>query len=311
MPKNKRKPVHFEFGSHAFQSKYSKQPFPGKKIKTVLFEDPFGIEKRNFKPEELVVDDFKVEKSFLEYVKRAHRRGIKIKAGESFENEAQKRKLERLYFDARNAQRILFSNLTMNNIENFFLKQAEIEKFRHKLIINTIKNSEKPIEAVYGAAHSNLTKQLKKEGIESSRDLKPMVFDWVSVVTRKIVEGKTPSEIEYKRAFVSEFLLCKKTPELVFQKQEIMLTQREVDFVCLLENVLFRNLSKKQLNEIILTKDWTKVFTLNDFSDPLFYKIPKKKFVEFLNKHSSFWKLHQRVAKRKRDLRNKKTKKKK
>ncbi|MBU2099998.1 hypothetical protein KKG83_05025 [Candidatus Micrarchaeota archaeon] len=302
--KPKIKKVHFEFDSHAFGQPYSRRK-PKKKTKSIVVERAVGLNRQFNHSDFLSIEEGDVfDKSYNKYLSAALAQGKNVVAGEN----ANKRQLAKLKDLSEREEKLFYeANAlhTQEKIEEYFKAEAKYEKFRHRLIINTVKNSQKPLQGRYGTTHSLLTRELKEKGIDSSRDIKPQVFSWSSIVTRKLLLGKEPSSSEYKRAFISEKIPVKQ----ILGKEASELTSKDFRFYMLVSTSLLRGLSEVQLDRVIHEGNYSLVFTLNGLPDPIKQKIPRKVLVDFLNKHSSFWKRQQNVAERKRKDKRRKARK--
>ncbi len=202
--RRKIKKIHFEFEAHVPGQTYSMHT-PRKKTKTILAENSMG----SLKPitiQELksIPRGNKFYKSLVEYLEKAIKNGKKVVGGETAKSAWELNELREKLNKATVLESKMKNNPSLENIKKYFSAEAELDKSRHKLIIRTVRESEKPVQARYGSLHSILTKELKESGINSSRKLMPQVFDLSLTVVRKLLMGKTPSNAEYKMAFITE-----------------------------------------------------------------------------------------------------------
>ncbi|VVC72114.1 Uncharacterised protein [uncultured archaeon] len=114
---------------------------------------------------------------------------------------------ERAAFSALDSQRRqafarAFLSRDVSAIRDFYGAQAQYERSRHELIRSTLQRLPTPLTAQFGTAHSLLTAELAREGVASSRDLKPVIFDLPTALVRKLARGGKPSDREYKLAFL-------------------------------------------------------------------------------------------------------------
>jgi len=161
--------------------------------------------------------------------------------------------------------------------------EAQIIKWRERLIVEAVKKSEKPVAGRYGTAHSILRKKLRKEGVKMQSKTASMLFDWHTLAGRKVVSGKRLSDIDCLRAFLT---LVSDMPVMTVKKKWSELNDADAVFVCACDHELLKRLNRKQLVEIIESQDYRKIFTLNGLP-----KNPtKKQLKEWLQNNSIFWK---------------------
>ncbi|MDO8625559.1 MAG: hypothetical protein Q7R47_05730 [Candidatus Diapherotrites archaeon] len=177
---------------------------------------------------------------------------------------------------------------TIGNIRQHFVGLARYEQFRHRLIRNSVRKSiesnELPLQAQYGSAHSTLSAELRKEGIETTRSMPSTLFTPDMAVYRKLtVLGLNTklSDIELKRGFLAA--LIKHTPDT---KKELFHRDFTKDFDRLVNTTLINRLTEAQVDEILSTGNVECVFTFNGLPE----NPSRTQLVAFLDRHSSFWK---------------------
>jgi len=320
MRRIKRKPVHFVFKAHSGGEEYHSKPIK-KEIKTLVVEEVSGelINKQIKKEDIRKPFSFKGNLNFVTKKRlflRALKKGKKVVYGETLLNYREKKILEDLSRKTERLKSISVEKPTVNNIKNYFIAFAKFNKFRHKLIQRTIKRvirkKETPLEAQYGTAHSLLSRELRKEGIESSREITPLVFPWDIIVLRKLMSGIAPSRIkpiEYKKAYISDkgerwvvygrkhnILYHKKIIEIITGKKYDQITDKDFRFYALVETTMLNRLSEKQVDKIIREADISLMFGFNSLPIPVRDNISHKEFhnklISLLNKHSSFQKIY-------------------
>jgi len=311
MFRRKRKSVHLILRSHFHGEKFRAGKLPPQKIKKFIVE--YGVDlpiDRPIQKKDIIlvtpqpgssISNFNTtEKKFLS---DALKHGKKVVVGEMTRSKAELKKLWSMKGKLYKMDLTLMENPTLNDIKKYFILTANYGKFRHELIRGNIKyaikKKETPIEVIYGSAHSLLSKELKKEGIESSRKIKPQVFIHEIILLRKLMAGVSPSQIkpiEYKRAFVSLLSFDDRMYTNVTGKNWFKINDKDTRFYALMETTMLNRLSEEQIDKIIKTKDLSLMFTFNGISNPFKENISRRKFheqlIEFLNKYSDFQKIH-------------------
>lgn len=207
--RNARKPIHFIFRTHLEKDPVLKnaRKYLNKKT-TWLYEDSTGsppLTRDMFEGMDFnrVSPELRAKsKTFL----NAFRRGIRVVPGEFFRSPAEIARFSALQQSLEEAAEIAARTRAIGDIKRLMVLDALEYRFRHELIKRTIQNTKLPLVATYGPAHSVLSKELRELGIESSREIKPWVFSWSDIVIRKLLTGKQPTDLEYKKAFISRFL---------------------------------------------------------------------------------------------------------
>jgi len=301
MFRRKRNPVHFVFEAHSPEQEYRKGKLP-RNIKTIVFELYKGWPKGQPLTEEIVnkfPSDTRFEKTRKEFFLKALKESRRFVAGETV-TLAEKKRL--MLLEGREFMRwtYAFFEPSLKDIQKYFVAKARNNRFRHELIKKTIKELiEKkviPLEARYGTTHSLLSMELRKQGIESSRTIKPQVFLPQEILLRKLTLGIKASQIkpvEYKKAFADLISHTnEKMNEIIAGKKYEKWTEKDTRFFSLVETTLLNKLSEPQIDEIIKTRNPGLMFEFNGLPNPLKEQIPhiefRKKLIEFLNKNSSF-----------------------
>ena len=248
----KRNAIHFVFSSHQPSDRY----LPGKKldgIKTIVFENSNGFH-RPFSVRDLhkIGRDNIRNRSTTKTFSEALRKGIKIVVGEFTKTPGEKAALQAADRKTGLAGKKASAKRNLHSIKEFLRAFAEEASLRHGLIKRTIKEEAKPLIATYGSAHSGLSRELQKEGIESSRTMKPTVFPLFAQTVRRILAGQEPTDLEYKRAFVEI-----KAFQIVLPFVE---TERIQAQVTLALNAMIRSIAEKQIDKIVETGNYRELF---------------------------------------------------
>jgi len=303
----RRKPIHFVFSAHGASEIYRKKPL-SKNVKTFVTEGGEGWPADKLFTREVVAK--LPESKKREYTKKQFflsllESGKKLVIGETvIPNSIEKEKLHLLHYKMFRFLETAASKPSLINVKKYLVAVARYNKFRHKLIRRTIKKlikqKEIPLEAQYGTYHSLLSNELKKRGIESSREIMPQVFDWETILLRKLMLGIKPqsiSPVEYKKGVISfRANINKNMTKIITGKYHSKITDRDFRFLSLVETTLLNRLEEKQIDEIIKKRDVSLMFEFNGLPNPFKentpYKEFRKKLVEFLNKYSEFQKTH-------------------
>lgn len=292
--KDKRNNVRFVFTTHPHTDKrvYLPQTLL-KGAKTIVYERAGGIvgRPRSFTPSPTFLQIWEegakygegLEKTEDKFLLNAIRKGIRVVPGELVKTKADFKKLNNLWGKEFRTYGIANARRRLKDIKSFFQAALKFEKERHKIIRETIKKSRKPLAARYGIFHSLLSRELQKEGIESVRKILPQVFDWELIVSRKLMVGLRPTDLEYKKGFIS------KAWGKHDSYYENKLSDKELRFSSLIETTLLNLLTEKQIDKIILHgygEDIPKmVYKFNGLPE----NPTRKQLEEFLEKHSSFY----------------------
>lgn len=289
MKRNQRKPIHFIFKSHGKNDATAL----GKNVRrarTLVFEKVGGHP--NQEPLTIERGFNRRSKAFYRFVKMTQKRRKNIVAGETAGpiNEKQELsgllRIQKTYLSHLSGPNQIPLSAVLEAGKQYFAASAAINILRHQLIRRTIKWSPKPVVAEYGTVHSLLSGELQREGISSSREMPSQAFSPAAVVLRKLIIGKNPSDLDYKRGIIDLTL----RPPIVRDNDK---QNREE---ALARSVLIRNLSGNQLDEILRTRNELLVLTFNGLpTNATFGQIK-----QFVKKHSAFWK-HERIARRKRN----------
>lgn len=309
-PRRKREAVHLIFKAHERGDRYGSGRLP-KKTRTVVVEHhtglPWGMEiTKEDTRKGLASAETRHEKTMQEYYLAALAAGKKLVAGESGSRMAIGA-LREFHKIAKGFRDSLLDRKKpkpeLRGIKLYFDMFSTREKIRHALIRDTIRDiirrEEGPLEANYGTAHSLLSGELRQEGIEASREIRPQVFTWQETVARKIIAGKKVADAEYRKGFVSMVADRYGLMDYVLRKEPSKIKERESLFYGLFENALISRLSEEQIDRIIETRNH---FLLLDYNN--LPRLPSRRQVEeFLKKHSGFWRRQQRVRERQEELR--------
>ncbi|MEK6820947.1 MAG: hypothetical protein AABY11_00930, partial [archaeon] len=198
--------VHFVFRGHAARQKFF--PVPARKeTRTVLVEDGYGITLEAEKKLSRIFSEPNVRKKIRFDVRpmsaslnrglaHAASLGMRIASGEVTSNLGA---FTRLMDRENRHKKSAVVNPTVANIRRYFETEARIMKIRHGLIRRRVRQivegGEAPIDAYYGTAHSLLSRELKDEGIQTTRDIDPIVFPGGGILLRQLMRGKNPREI--------------------------------------------------------------------------------------------------------------------
>ncbi len=283
----KVKPVHLVFSAHGDRNPYLNNPAKhlAKRIRTHVYESAYGQDWFNSPTAE---DTAAINKDIFlrrtqEFLKRAQAGGQRIIAGESSDSVGQEKLID-LKALAEVTRRWAKRSASLADIKKMLKAYAEYDQYRHQLIIDKIRKSDKPLVARYGPAHSTLSAELRKEGIESSRDMQPRVFDWNLSLIRKLLSGKKPDDIpdiEYKKAFLAEFY----ADAVPFSLAILKPSPYKEQVITLFWRTLISRLREEQVDEIIKAKDRDLILTKNGLDRTP--TLPEIK--SFLEQHSEFY----------------------
>lgn len=305
--KSRKKPrLHFAFGPHFGNAPYVPSYLGQKPTDYLVVEYAEGSTPKPISVRTLRkgVADFGDKGTHLEearkYKVRFAQLGGKVYPGES----GTKEELKRLTNKRNIATGYAFQRGTGQNYFDFELfvrklvSDANYFLERHKLIGNRIAALEKSgtVLARYGSLHSTLSREMQKRGIESNRDISPMVFTHELSLVRKILMGKKPADIpiiEYKQAFVSELLLNWFNPIKVVKNDG---SEHLTNFIVV--RTLVDGLSERDLNEIIVQQNLALALSRNGID---IHHLPTRKgWLKFLEKHSVFYRRMKEIEKMKK-----------
>mgnify|MGYP007109725061 CR=1 FL=1 len=296
--KQKSREVHCVFKSHPLGESYMDR-WVREATKTVIVEDAAGRKKPLSEKDIETIGIGSIQNRTLRvFLLDALKKGKRVVVGETTTRRGQRR-LADLKDESEIQLLIAARTMSLPSIKRFFQTFAECERYRHKLILRTVKRTARkkgtPIELIYGTAHSLLSADLRKRGYKVTREIEPRLFNWFDIVVRKLLLGKEPTKLEYKKGFFSaamsvihgEFLRRN-----VVKKPFYLMTDKDMIFYDSVVRALLDSLTEEQIDTILLhlqDKPWL-VFTLNGLpKEPT-----KKQLIEFLNEHSEFWQRQQR-----------------
>lgn len=211
LQKRARGKVHLVLSTHARKDYY----LPRRLLKgteTILDEVPFGDygdQKRRrsikgniqeWKEKALSGVPFKVDtgKKLL----LARKRGIKIFPGELVRNKKELEKFRNIFSLRKDKLMHARQTRKIKDIQKYFEAEHSFLSARHALIRRAIRESTMPTVARYGSTHSLLSRELLDEGIRSTREIEPTVFDYRSRVFRMLMRGEKPSDIMYLKGWI-------------------------------------------------------------------------------------------------------------
>ncbi|GEM_PF-1685372 len=205
MVKTKRKDIHLHFRSHTRGESYYTGRVP-KAVKTFVCEEAGGS--RELEPEIPPFGFSKYDRSSREFLQKLRDRGVKVVAGEHLRDDPEEHLMETLITSEEDAREDMLADPTnLDSIKNYYFWDSCLQRYRHTLIRITLREAEKYVEGIFGVGHSLISGELGREGIDSSRTISPLVFDWHDIALRKLLWGVPVSDIEYKKAYV-----CKTIP---------------------------------------------------------------------------------------------------
>lgn len=288
MRKQHRKRVHFNFQAHPSGEKH----LPANR-KVLVLENATGIapEKRTTKQ---MLEGIESTSPIRDSYKRVGLRALSEGRAVHFGETGTLREIEKIHrLELRDAQnnRAMFDSPTLTNIKKYFIDFAEREKYRHLLIVKTVKEASKKgkVDARYGALHSLLIKELQQEKVFTSRSIKPQVFSWDQIVLRKLILGQKVSVSEYLKGYFSAVSFS-----LFLPKDAAKHKENDNRFAALATNELLKNLEQKTLEEVMRTGHFWLLFEPNNLPnlfDPKYsYEQRKKIMIKFLDDRSEFWK---------------------
>ncbi|MBD3387484.1 MAG: hypothetical protein GF416_00520 [Candidatus Altiarchaeales archaeon] len=289
MHSKRKKPVHLTFKAHVDGETFRSQPLADD-VKTFVLEDASGRE-LNEQVEILHDRSTTYSSGAKEFVDEARAAGKEVVAGETFRSPGDRELYERLSKSSNEAMKAAWINPVADCIRDYFVKRAEWDAFRHKLIRQTIGSASKegPLEAQYGTGHSTLSAELSAVGIDSSRDMGPLVFPHDTCIIRKLVRGKDPMEIsdrEYKAGFVS-MIMPDDWASLAFCGKSLdVRTDSDSRFEILVRHALVDRLTEQQLDEVLWRDDFKLVMTFNGLPNPLDRTPTPEEVRDFLDRNS-------------------------
>jgi hypothetical protein len=307
MPKKQaeRKPVHLVFGPHERLAQYMQKPERHlRQLKTFVYEEAHG-DIMPISLQELLImrpimsrsrkrpQGHSYAEQQTEILIKALQRGIKIKPGELFKSVDEQKKYKQLLDESEEAHFAAKATRELEHIKRFVDATARFNKFRHQLIRRTIAASEKPLLIRYGAGHSSLSQELRREGIETSREMTPKVFNYQDIAIRKRMLGKTLSDGEYKKALVAEIL-----EEWLGKWSGKSSYASGMQFLTLVNTTLLNRIPNDSLllDRAIRSGAVREIFQANGLPE----KPNRTELRAFLNQHSSFWKRQQAIRRTKR-----------
>lgn len=283
--------VHATYKTHGPSEKYFLRP-PFKRSKTVVFESDIKNPEMGFTAWEIRSMHHGIDhqnKSRIIFLKKAADMGKKVLAGGEPITDPEHQFLKELLY-----------NESPSSLEDFKEQARWIANdmaSREKHVVETIKKSPKPVEIQYGSNHSfSLTKRLMRQGLRVKRQIQPQVFSWGSIVERKLLAKIKPTELDYKRGFVSNTLSLMGTQPHKNRKREWETNDSSLRLQEIIKFELVGRLDEPTLNQIINEKNPSLVFTANGLPE----NPTKKDLIQFLNKHSFFWKRQQKAEREKK-----------
>jgi hypothetical protein len=212
--------------------------------------------------------------SNLRFVDGALKREIEIEYGDFLP--LQKRK--RLTVERQKWRKLSWRFIMAPTLERYktaVKQEARMQRMRHEVIKEKIRDAVaqgKNVDVRYGSAHSLLSAELRREGIESSRRMENTVFPWSAIVMRKLLTGKIPTREDYLRGGISTLLGAFGYEKLVLQALygDQLTREKQYNTVSLLETTLLNSLTSTQLEDIFMHQKVREVFTLNGLPSPDF-----------------------------------------
>jgi hypothetical protein len=228
-------------------------------------------------------------------------KGIKVKAGETLINAAEAKKIDQLNSERIDAKILVARSRSLRNIKTYFKKCSRFDAYRHELIIRTVKSAlkEGTVDLRYGSAHSVLSRELQKDGIQSSRAIGPTVFSWNMIILRKLITGSEPTDLEYKKGFCSDLHCTWNNTSTIVGKPPQQLTANDFSFFHLVQTTMLNRCTEKQIN-MLLKFTPIQIHIMLCILNGLPPDSTKPQFEAFLNKHSEHWRRLQRAKERNR-----------
>lgn len=309
---SEKKAVHFIFRAHSDGEKYMHK-IP--QVDTFIFEHPNGHSAQEPITQEWIRKQYRktyYNRTARKFLSKLLEEGKTVKAGETYHSVERKKHFEMLKIMMNIAMAVAFRSGELKDIKNYFVKRAKSDRERHELIKNTIRESlPKKIAARFGSVHSILSKELGKEGIQSTRDLGTVTFNWHDIVLRKLLSGIDPdkiSNIEYIKGFLA--MLHSAEYKLIFAKPSSKLTAEDINFLNLVQTTMLDRCTDKQIVQIF---ESAKPFARYPFSGKIHKLLckynglptnPTREQLEaFLEKHSEQWRRMQRAKARQAEKR--------
>ncbi|MDO8625132.1 MAG: hypothetical protein Q7R47_03545 [Candidatus Diapherotrites archaeon] len=293
--------IEITFKSHATRDRFLPQRTI-LRVKNVMYEDASGpqrpLSRRQLK-EVLSSGDLSIfDKSQARALLYARKKGKKITSGEQTldtkEHEQLKAKeeiSERTFIEAEKTRAV-------EDIAQFFKHFSAWHDFRHELILRNIAKAPKPIAGQFGTAHSIMWPQLYRQHPDKKlkRNIRPVVFHWLMRVFRKISAGKKPTPIEYKKGFLDTLggNLYR------HESQRVNATEKEQILSAAFFGSLIDRLTEEQTDLLLRERDRNKInpklFAMNGLpAEP-----NKRQVVNWLQKHSPFWKREETIRQMKK-----------
>jgi hypothetical protein len=297
MIKEKRH-VHITYKEHSPGERYEDKPLP-LDVKAFVTEASDGI----MKSEPLVLPkngNNLHERTTLAFLKKeVLDTGRVLALGETFNTPKEREKYTALQAGSSEAYESASLEPTVDNIKDYYVKETAVEAYRHFLIRRTIKRLAKGgrVEGQYGTFHSLLHQELIDEGTEVSRDVKAQIFDWESIVMRKLLRGVKPDDIpgiEYKKAFATTLqpmhaLMMGKSDwydQVICGKPNEAHTDADKRFSRMVLNAMLDRLDEKRLESVLYELDCSLVFTANGLRDPESERPPTRgDYIDFLDRN--------------------------
>ena len=158
-------------------------------------------------------------------------------------------------------------------VEYYFKDNVRIIKERHRIIRRTIRQSESPLLGKFGTMHSTLARELQREGIQIERSIQPQVFGFSGIVHRKLLAGKRPTNLEYKKGMLQELL----TPSIK--------TDAQRRFSILYSTEMLKSLSEQQV-DAFLKLPYTEILPKIFYANNLPLNPSQSTLRRFVQKHS-------------------------
>ena len=297
--KPRKKDVHFVFKAHAPGEVYETR-IPD--AKTYIVEEVRGeIRPRTEKGISKSAPAEVFGRTRREFLLGLVRSGKIVKVGETFKlREMPKYRL--LAWKVRKAEEKLGAEPSLNYVKNFFVSEANFIRERHRLIRKTIKESLKNggVDAQYGTFHSLLSRELKREGINSSRDIAPVVFDLDGFVLRKLLAGAIPTDLEYKKGYISRLCATLNILEAILGKHDSMVTDADNRVFMLVQTTMLNRCSEEQINNLLNLRLPREIHEELCRINGLPPNPTRAELEAFLNKYSEHWRRLQRAEERNR-----------
>ncbi|MFA5126052.1 MAG: hypothetical protein WC462_03545 [archaeon] len=290
MVRTRKARIHLTFGSHADNEKFIRNRDAPLRRTKVVFPEFISANKNRF------------NSSFSKFEENARRRGVLVRNAEKGSTRAEEISLENS-FRVDKKHEIALKHPSLRTAVDYFNALKDSVSFRHMLARKNIIEGTKrgKVEVRYGTAHSVLAAELRALGQDVSISMKPFVFSWDYVVLRKLLRNKEPTKLEYKRGLLSlRFSNDEKFLINLFQKRVMSLSESEMRFWHLLNNVMVGKLTEKEIDGFTKSRSLV-VSLLNHFGLSNPNKVRgrelKKELVKFLDANSVFWRRQRNIVK--------------